>query len=82
MLAFVDAAPGAEGALAQAVGEALTFSGIEAGALDVAFFDASDPVAPRLARVGLRFDLPALARPERAEPSAPGMDPDKPPKLR
>ena len=49
---------------AQAVGEALIFSGIEAGELDVGFFEAGDPMTARLAKVGLRFDLPVLkARP-------------------
>ncbi len=80
MLAFIGAAPGAEDALAKAVSEALTFSGIEAGALDVAFFKASDPMAARLARVGLRFDLPQPEEP--AERAAPGSDPDAPPILR
>ena len=79
MLAIIDAAPVSQTALAQAVAEALTFSGLEAGALDVAFFDASDPVAARLAKHGLRFDVPALAEP--SQPSPPGMDPNKPPKL-
>lgn len=81
LLAFIDAAPGAENALAGAVGEALTFSGLDAGELDVGFFDASDPVAAKLAKVGLRFDLPELAS-ATLQPAAPGMDPDKPPKLR
>ena len=80
LLAFVDAAPGAEGALARAVREALVFSGLEAGALDVAFFRAADPVSARLAKAGLRFDLPAFA--PASQPAAPGMDPDKPPRLR
>lgn len=82
MLAFVGAAPGADQALARAVGEALTFSGIEAGALDVAFFDARDPVTARLARVGLRFDLPQPALVAAPTVAAPGMDPERPPKLR
>ncbi len=81
MLALVDAVPGAEPALAQAVGEALRFSGIEAGVLDVAFFRAADPVCARLARVGLRFDLPQV-RTASVPGSAPGMDPSKPPRLR
>ncbi len=81
LLAFVDATPGAEGALARAVREALVFSGLEAGALDVAFFAAHDPVAGRLARVGLRFDLPKFEAAV-AEPTAPGTDPDRPPRLR
>jgi hypothetical protein len=79
VLAFVDAGDGAEKALATAAGEALTFSGIEAGVMDVLFIRASDPMAAHLAKVGLRFDLPELAVPE--APGAPGMNPDKPPKL-
>lgn len=82
MLAFIDPAPGAEGALAQAAGEALTFSGIEAGAIDVAFFETSDPMAAMLAKVGLRFDLPEPAKAEQVPGANPGMDPDSPPKLR
>ncbi len=81
LLAFVDATPGAEGALARAVREALVFSELEAGALDVAFFAAHDTVAGRLARVGLRFDLPKFEAAV-AEPAAPGTDPEKPPRLR
>ena len=77
MLGFVGALPGAETALAAAVGEALVFSGIAAGMLDVTFLPGDDPIVGRLARVGLRFDLP-----EPVVPAAPGMDPDKPPKLR
>ena len=81
LLAFVGAAPGAEDALARAASEALTFSGIEAGAMDVGFFDARDPVTERLARVGLRFDLPQPAPARAPDAVAPGMDPDKPPRL-
>lgn len=80
VLAFVDAVQGAEKALASAASEALTFSGIEAGTIDVLFVKASDPFAARLARVGLRFDLPEPKTPH--VPGAPGMDPDSPPKLR
>jgi hypothetical protein len=80
MLGFVGADRGAQAALARAVSEVLIFSGLEAAALDVAFFDASDPVAARLAGCGLRFDLPEP--PERAPRAAPGSDPDKPPVLR
>ena len=79
VLAFVDAIPGAEDALATAAGEALTFSGIDAGSIDVMFLRASDPMAAYLARVGLRFDLPEPTVPE--APGAPGMDPNKPPRL-
>ncbi len=80
ILAFVDAAAGAEQALSQAANEALIFSGIDAGTLDVGFFAASDPVSASLARSGLRFDI-AQPEPETERP-APGMDPQKPPILR
>ncbi|WP_171181543.1 SseB family protein [Ruegeria sp. HKCCD8929] len=81
MLGFVDAVEGARDALAKAASEALTFSGIEAGAMDVGFFAASDPVSASLAEAGLRFDLP---QPEPAEyaPITPGSDPAKPPILK
>ena len=83
MLAFLDAMPGAEAALAGAVREALVFSGLEAGELDVAFLGAGDPAAAAMARAALRFDLPVPNQSEdRAAPSAPGMDPDRPPRLR
>ncbi|MEM6388091.1 MAG: SseB family protein [Pseudomonadota bacterium] len=77
MLAFIAPAPGAEAALTQAISEVLVFSGIEAGTLDVAFFAPSDPIAGKLAKHGLRFDLPMI---ETTPP--PGLDPTKPPKLR
>lgn len=80
LLAFIDAADGAEAALARAVGEALTFSGLEAGTIDVAFFPAAHVIAARLSRVALKFDLPQIAAPE--TPTAPGSDPERPPKLR
>lgn len=80
LLAFVEAMDGYEGALAQLVGDALSFSGLEAGSLDVGFFKASDPMCATFAKVGLRFDLPQLADPIVA--AAPGSDPEKPPRLR
>ncbi len=80
LLAFVGAAPGARAALARAVSEALVFSGIEAGALDVAFLDDSDLSLDRFKRVGLGFEIPAPAAAE--QPHAPGSDPDRPPRLR
>ncbi|MDV7145298.1 SseB family protein [Tropicimonas sp. TH_r6] len=82
LLAFVDAVPGAEGALANAASEALTFSGLEAGEMDVAFFAATDPLSASLARVGLRFELPEPPKPDVTEITPPGMDPDAPPILK
>lgn len=80
LLAVVGAAEGAEPALAAAVNEALTFSGVEAGWLDVAFLAPDDPALERIAAVALRFDLPVPTAPE--APVAPGSDPDRPPRLR
>ena len=82
LLAFVEPLPGAEEALAKAVAEALTFSGIEAGALEVSFMRASDPVTAKLARWGLQFDLPQPDAPQPVTRGAPGSDPEKPPVLR
>lgn len=85
MLAILGAASRSEPALARAVKEALTFSGVEAGTLDVAFFSADHPVVARLDRVAMRFDIPApspAASGERPAPAAPGTDPDRPPRLR
>ncbi|MCU0827524.1 MAG: SseB family protein [Tabrizicola sp.] len=81
LLALLDASDGAEGALARAMNEALVFSGIEAGELDVVFLASSDPVVAAMARVALRFDLLAPEVQDLA-PAAPGMDPSRPPKLR
>lgn len=82
LLGFVGAKEAAQASLAKAAGEALTFSGIEAGAMDVAFFDAEDPAAAKLARAGLRFDLPQPEAPQEFSPVTPGSDPDKPPRLK
>ncbi|NGQ90858.1 SseB family protein [Rhodobacter sp. HX-7-19] len=83
MLVFLDPASGAEAALARAAHEAVAFSGVDLGALDVAFLASPDPAAGRIAAVATRIDLPARAAPKApTAPSAPGMDPDRPPKLR
>ncbi len=81
LLALLDAVDGAEAALARAMNEALVFSGIEAGELDVVFLAGGDPAALAMARVGLRFELPA-PKVQDQSPSAPGLDPTRPPKLR
>lgn len=83
LLAFIDAVEGARDALARAAAEALTFSGIEAGEMDVAFLESAGPAAQAMARVALRFDLPQPVAAEPPAPQAPpGMDPDRPPRLR
>ena len=82
LLAITGCAPQAEAALAKSVAEALTFSGVEAGALDVIFLPGDDPRLATLARQGLRFDIPDPTRPHTETPTAPGTDPDRPPRLR
>lgn len=82
LLGYVDALDQAKPALAKAASEALTFSGIEAGAMDVGFFASTDAATAQLARAGLRFDLPQAQELQQLTMSAPGMDPDKPPKLK
>ncbi|WP_179380511.1 SseB family protein [Jannaschia marina] len=78
ILGFVDAVPGAEPDLARAVSEALVFSGLDAGQLDVTFLRAQAPLAARLARQGLRIEIPQPAAPKPVTP--PGSD--GPPRLR
>lgn len=83
LLAFAGTRPGAEPALAAVVNEALTFSGIAAGWLDVTFLAVDDPALERITRTGLRFDLPDPVDLSRSAPGAePGMDPARPPRLR
>ncbi len=79
LLGFLDVLPGSEHALQQAVSEALIFSGAETGEIDIVFLASKSPIAERLARVGLRVEMPDPDRPERL---APGTDPSRPPRLR
>ncbi len=82
LLGFVGAIERAQDALVRAASEALTFSGIEAGAMDVGFFAPSDPVVEKLARVGLRFDLPQGEALQHTPRLPPGSDPNAPPILK
>lgn len=82
LLAFVGAIARAQDALVRAASEALTFSGIEAGAMDVGFFAPHDPTVAKLAKVGLRFDLPQGEGLQQTPRMAPGSDPSKPPILK
>lgn len=81
VLAFTGTRAGAETALAASLAEAAALAGAEGAALDILFLDAADPVAARLARVALRFDLPQ-PEPAAAPPAPPGSDPSRPPILR
>ncbi len=50
--------------------------------LDVTFLEADTPALAAARRHGLTFELPTPAPEEPPRPSAPGMDPDRPPILR
>lgn len=82
LLAFVGTVPQAQDMLARAGAEALTFSGLDAGTLDIGFFDAADPIVEKLEKLALRFDLPQMQTTVTNSNAAPGSDPAKPPKLK
>lgn len=83
MLAVIDAAEPAQQPLARALAEALQFSGVDEGELDVTFLASTDPIVPQIARAAQVFAVPPVAVPDEA-PSrvAPGSDPSRPPNLR
>jgi hypothetical protein len=70
LLGVEEVAAGAAGPIAQSVAEALAFAGAEVP-LDVAPVTPDSPLAARLQRVGLRFDLPGPPAPEPPDPSRP-----------
>lgn len=80
ILAFLDAQATAHTALANAMHEALVFSGSEAGRLDVIFVNTGSRIVEKLEKYALRFDLPERELPK--PPKPPGFDPEVPPKLR
>jgi len=82
VLALGGVAEVARAPLARAVAEALELSGIEAGALDVIF--PQPPAMARLTAIGLSLaPEPWVAPVTNDRPlAAPGMDPERPPKLR
>ncbi|MGL5008791.1 MAG: SseB family protein [Paracoccaceae bacterium] len=82
MLAFLDADAAAHGMLARAVSEALIFSGIAAGEMDVAFLASGNAGAVAMAKVAMRLDMSPADRKAPVMRAAPGSDPAKPPKLR
>ena len=88
LLAFIDAQPGAEQALARATHEALIFSGTDLAAVDVAFFASNDPICEHLDHMGLRYEFPDPNAGEHDEDgfeetqAGPGTDPEKPPILK
>lgn len=79
VIIFINTKTDAEVSIANAISETLIFSGIEAGTIDVMFLNAENPICAKLAKYGLRFDLPKLKVKEKS--IAPGSDPNKPPIL-
>jgi len=82
MLALVNVPEAAKAGVSEALSEALRFSGIEAGQLDLAFLETDDAHLESFERAGLGFEIPELVLPKAPVHVAPGMDPDKPPILR
>lgn len=82
VLALGGVAEVARAPLARAVAEGLELSGVEAGALDVIF--PQPTVMARLAALGRTLSPAPWVPPatKDTKPAAPGMDPERPPKLR
>jgi hypothetical protein len=79
LIAVFGAGLGTESAIATAIGEALNFSGADAGNVDMIFPVPGSEAEARLQRVALCREIP---RPEpAAEPGPPGLNPSQPPKL-
>ena len=81
LLAIIGAEGRAEPALARSVNEALTFSGLEAAALDVVFLPPGAEIVERLRKVAMVYEIPQPEAREILLPEAPGSNPDKPPRL-
>jgi hypothetical protein len=84
VLAFLGAPEAARPGIAKAMAEALAFSGLDAGELDVTFFDEGDHAAAVLLDKALVLHLPEpeVEEVQELKPTMPGMDPSKPPILR
>ncbi len=84
VLAILGALEAHQAGLAKAIAEALTFSGLEAGELDVIFVTPEDAGAQVLLDKALVLAIPESEEEEAQvlDIKAPGMDPSKPPILR
>lgn len=79
ILVLVGVPEPAQAGVAAGIAEAVRLGGLATGWLDVAFLDPGSPAAEAAGRAGIRLDLP-VQKP--SAPAGPGMDPQKPPKLR
>lgn len=84
VLALLGTPESARAAIAKSMGEALTFSGLDAGELDVTFLDEASTAAQTLLQKALilRLPEPQVEDPQSEPRVGPGMDPAKPPILR
>lgn len=84
LLACIGVPPEAEAPLAQALAEALAFSGLDSGNVDLVFLAPDAAVVPAITAVGqsLRLPPPPALSATPAAPAPPGMDPTRPPRLR
>jgi hypothetical protein len=82
MLVLVGVDGAAEEKVARAVTEAMAFSGVDAGSLDVAFLGERDAMLARLTGVALVIEGVAAVVDETVQLAGPGMDPERPPLLR
>ena len=73
LLALVGATEAAHPALARMIAEALSFAGLEAGALDVVFLDPGDAALSAMAQVGRSYEIALPRTPEApVTPAPPG----------
>lgn len=80
LLAFFGADSAAEAVLTEAANGAVSFRAREI-ALDVTFLEPGSALCAMIEKTGLRFDIPEPQAAPMAG-AAPGMDPDKPPRIR
>ena len=82
LLIIIDACEEAEAVLAKAALEAVALSGFENLPFDVSFLNGQDKVVESVKRQGRPLLFPERPTKKPHQPSIPGMDPAKPPKLR
>jgi hypothetical protein len=82
----IDAKETAQEPIAGAVSEALIFSGVEMGEIDVTFVTAKDPIVSLLLEHAYVFEpartIADVQSPAQTVTSPPGLDPAHPPRLR
>jgi hypothetical protein len=82
ILAVLGAKVGSEVALSGAVSEALIFSGLDIGEIDVVFLGGEDPRIKIISAAALRLDLPKVPATSKGASTVLGAGPLRPPILR